>query len=50
MNQVSFLAKQTEDAYNWTNITADTKAQTFVMKILDEKDCNYEYIKRLLKK
>ncbi|AEV97076.1 hypothetical protein A4D02_18090 [Niastella koreensis] len=31
------------------NITADTKAQTFIMKVVSEKDNNIEYIKSLMK-
>ena len=32
------------------NITADTKEQTFIMKIVEEPNVNYEYIKSLLKR
>jgi hypothetical protein len=34
-------------AFKKLNITADTNAQTFIMKVVTEKDNNYEFIKRV---
>jgi len=38
------------EEYRKLNITVDTKKQTFIMKTVEEANCNYEYIKSLLKK
>jgi hypothetical protein len=36
------------DEFKKLHITADTKEQTFIMKVVSEKDNNYEFIKRVV--
>jgi hypothetical protein len=31
------------------HITADTKEATFIMKVVEEANCNYQYIRSLFK-
>lgn len=44
------LAYVSVEEYKKLNITATANEVTFIMKLVDEKDCNYEYIKSLLKR
>jgi hypothetical protein len=37
------------DEFKKLNITDDTKEQTFIVKIVEENDLNYRYIRNLIK-
>ena len=43
------LAYVSFEEYSKLNITSDTKEQTFIMKIVEGANNNYQYIRRLFK-